>query len=136
MTHVIRRVPVDWQHPVDDEGDYIPLFGASFAKVQAALARLKVNHPEEDWDALYSDLSPWGCFPEWLSTDITLGYRLYEISSEGTPISPAFATLEELTEWVRLSFKGTPISTEDAREWVEAFQANTDPFVSLEAPHG
>ncbi len=27
MAHVIRCVPMDWEHPKDEDGDFIPLYG-------------------------------------------------------------------------------------------------------------
>lgn len=37
--------------------------------------------------------------PEW-PADAVMGYCMYETTSEGTPISPVFATKEELGDWL------------------------------------
>lgn len=34
MSREVRRVPKDWQHPVDKKGNFIPLYGDSVAKCQ------------------------------------------------------------------------------------------------------
>lgn len=34
MARAVRRVARDWQHPIDDQGEYIPLWGGSFSECQ------------------------------------------------------------------------------------------------------
>ena len=76
MGREVRRVPPTWEHPHDGE-KYIPLNG------------------EYD-DAEYPDAP---CMPTWAKDEAT-HYMMYETCTEGTPISPAFATPEELAHWL------------------------------------
>lgn len=64
----IVRVPSDWQHPVDEDGEY----------------EVGAHH-----QPLYEieDLSK-------------TAFQLYENVSEGSPVSPVFATREALAEWL------------------------------------
>ena len=67
MGREVRRVPKNWQHPKDEDGEFVPLF-------------------RED-------------MPLWPEREAT-HFMMYENTSEGTPISPAFATPEELARWL------------------------------------
>ena len=64
----IIRVPADWHHPLDEEGEVLegahhePLYGMDDASKTA--------------------------------------FQLYENVSEGSPVSPVFATREALAEWL------------------------------------
>ena len=115
MGREVRRIKRGWVHPVNDDGKPMPLFGRSYAKAVA------------DWDA---ECAKWCegqrpdyCDDETLRSDV-YGYYLwagqrpqphdympdfgdeadmlvmYESTSEGTPISPAFETPEELAKWL------------------------------------
>jgi hypothetical protein len=83
-----RRVPLDWEHPrepgtySDGKPRYIGLQSRDM---------LKYYGPDEGWSE--DDFMP--DFPEGTAT----GWQLYETTSEGTPVSPVFATAEELAAW-------------------------------------
>ena len=83
MGREVRMVPPDWQHPKNERGAYIPL---------------------HERDALeYVDAEECGITEENVMPDF--GDRathlcMYEIVTEGTPMSPAFATAEELARWL------------------------------------
>lgn len=68
----IRRVPPGWEHPKDVKGNYRPLFNESRA------------------GAFYR--------PEW--TEEPTHYQVYETVTEGTPVSPVFASLDEMQVWL------------------------------------
>ena len=119
MGREVRMVPADWQHPKDGfyaDGSvrYNPLYeGCDLASSQS------------DWD---SEASKWnaGEFPSYASEDSKkmsytewagerpdpadympawpdaerTHYMMYSTTSEGSPISPAFATPEELARWL------------------------------------
>lgn len=121
MGREVRRVPGDWQHPKNASGDYIPLLNRSFAEDDRAWT--------EGWEKWqqglcrsYSDPSGWepvdpehrgmrfseyDCsrpdpddyMPDWPEAQRT-HLMMYENTSEGTPISPAFKTPEELARWL------------------------------------
>lgn len=99
MSREIRRVPANWQHPQNERGEYVPLeegyaaLSSSFMEManqkglQAALDEYEIA-PER------------GHFmPDWAEHECT-HFMMYETCSEGTPISPAFATVEELARWL------------------------------------
>lgn len=117
MGREVRMVPADWAHPQDERGDYIPLYGGSVAKQQALWdeeaaqwekglcrdgskwvpKRPSMNFPYTEWNGERpkpEDYMP--DFPEGSATH----FMMYETTSEGTPISPAFASAEELARWL------------------------------------
>lgn len=97
MGREIRMVPADWEHPKNDRGQYEPLFDnyveavARFAKDIEEMG-LEKALKENDGGPRYSNYM----HPEGERTH----YMMYEDTSEGTPISPAFATPEELAHWL------------------------------------
>lgn len=116
----VRRVPKDWQHPKDASGRYVPLFdGVDLDRRQAMWdegARkwsqgLRRDHrggwqPIDDdaksltfgeWDSHRPD--PRAHMPQWSQEERT-HIMLYECTSEGTPLSPAFESPEELARWL------------------------------------
>ena len=77
MGRQVRRVPADWQHPIDPEtGHFKPLFDSA-----------KFAAHSRDY------------MPAWPDAERT-HFMMYENTSEGTPISPAFETPEELARWL------------------------------------
>lgn len=94
MGREIRRVPADWQHPKDGKGNFIPMqehFSYNAEEIAEGLA-----------DGWLTDTPPnYGCdiMPQWPEAERT-HLMMYEDCSEGTPISPAFATPEELAHWL------------------------------------
>ena len=127
MSREVRRVPLDWRHPVEPNphwrfqqagrwrrGDleptlhgpeemFTPLLGHSYAEdaeewdADAALwSRGEHPHqrdyPFEEWDGLRPVAADY--MPDFGDAD--LGWCLYETVSEGTPVTPVFATAEEL----------------------------------------
>ncbi len=109
MGREARRVPADWQHPKHEVPDYRtgrmvefykPLYpGESYAP-RAAEFVAKLNA-----DGLQEAIDWCGCpdkddfMPDWPAEQRT-HLMMYEDTSEGTPISPAFATPEELARWL------------------------------------
>lgn len=120
MGREVRRVPANWDHPKDAEGHYIPLFdGAEFAKRAArwdeeaakwaerfrsnfnggwvALTEQQRGQSYASWDGERPD--PKDYMPLWRDDERT-HLMMYEDTTEGTPISPAFATAQELARWL------------------------------------
>lgn len=119
MGREIRRVPAGWEHPTyinkHRGGEYHPLFDRSYK--EAAEEWLKecidwtkdilpsYTHAESYkenpfyWD--YAGMPPDKEYyrPEWTEEERT-HYQMYETVSEGTPITPVFATLEELADYL------------------------------------
>lgn len=120
MGREVRRVPADWQHPKDARGQYIPLFDShKFAQRIArwdedarkwsegfrddfnggwvALTESQKRMTFADWDGERPD--PKDYMPLWRNDERT-HLMMYEDTSEGTPLSPAFATAGELARWL------------------------------------
>ncbi len=113
MGREVRMVPKDWQHPKREGGGFIALFDGDFETCAA------------DWD---KECAEWeaGNFPDYADEESKkMSYAewngerpskddymptfeegsathcmMYETTSEGTPISPAFETPEELAKWL------------------------------------
>ena len=109
MGREVRRVPADWQHPKHEVPDwrtgrmverYKPLYeGHSYAPRAAEfLEKLKTDGLQEaiEWCGVPNKDD---FMPEW-AEDQRTHYMMYEDTSEGTPISPAFAMPEELARWL------------------------------------
>jgi hypothetical protein len=121
MGREVRKVPADWQHPKrlvrDHRGDLVerfePLLGGDWAEVAREWdeAREKWERGEfPDYASAEGKAMPYDQYagrrpysrdymPKWTDEEAT-HYMMYETTSEGTPISPAFATPEELARWL------------------------------------
>jgi hypothetical protein len=119
MGREVRMVPPGWEHPRYSDGSYIPLFAGPFSlrlaewergyrKWQAGKRWCFENKwvPIEDkykgmayeeWDGKKPQKEDY--MPEWGPGECTC-YMMYENVTEGTPISPAFETPEELAHWL------------------------------------
>ena len=101
MGREVRRVPKDWRHPKNESGIYIPLFDGKDYEEAAAdwLGRANKDGLQAVIDAyrLPPDINDY--MPAWPEAERT-HLMMYENVSEGTPISPAFETPEELARWL------------------------------------
>jgi len=126
MGREVRMVRADWQHPKYPDGHsfagrYVPLYEGGryaeraaewdeeFAQWQAGFKRSYGT--DQKWEARDAGdnmrFSEWGgerpspddYMPDWPEAERT-HLMMYEDTSEGTPISPAFATPEELARWL------------------------------------
>lgn len=123
MGREVRKVPANWEHPRNEHGHYKPLHGRSFAadladweegaaKWDQGYVQDYSVYPETAWKPkrgdedceTYADwagekpLAEW-YMPDWPESERT-HFMMYEDTTEGTPISPAFATPEELARWL------------------------------------
>lgn len=112
MGREIRRVPPDWQHPKNEKGDYIPMHDFSYREQaeewrenEAAWNRGEFPDYADaeaqkltytDWAGEHPDERDY--MPDWPDEQRT-HYQMYEDTSEGTPISPVFASPEEVARW-------------------------------------
>lgn len=121
MGREVRRVPANWQHPQKEDGKYVPLYkGGGFESAEAEWNEgyakwqegLCEQYGDEKWEPIpaehrrmrYSDYSrsrpsPDDYMPDW-PAEVATHYMMYKNTSEGTPMSPAFATPEELARWL------------------------------------
>lgn len=115
MGREIRRVPANWEHPrkmkyipsreigggkyvEDPDGDFTPLLD----DFEGALESFKKDVEEKGWkEALaYHGGGPNpDDYVDYEGREATW-YQIYETVSEGTPVTPAFATKEELVEYL------------------------------------
>jgi len=113
MGREIRRVPPGWEHPKPD-GVYTPLRDEDYETAAAEWTRgnelwQKGEHPEQieryndkpvsfnDWHGSFPDRS---CYRSSRWTEEPTHYQIYETVSEGTPVSPVFADLDEMEMWL------------------------------------
>lgn len=122
MGREIRRVPLDWEHPLDTKGNdkpaghHHPLHDKDYA---TAVAEWKQAFA--DWEAdkdgersrVAAEYGPreyweWSGDPPdrdyyreraWTPEE-AIAYQVYETVSEGAPVSPVFATLGKLRRWL------------------------------------
>jgi hypothetical protein len=113
-------VPKDWEHPKNDEGKFVPLLSGSFEEADQEwndgyahwLLGEVSDYATNGWKPVddkyrgtrFTDYhgsrpSPEDYMPEFSDGSAT-HLMMYESTSEGTPISPAFATPEELARWL------------------------------------
>jgi hypothetical protein len=105
MGREVRRVPADWQHPeyekwtgqqgpkpLYDGGAYQSAHDEFIEKLNAEGLQAAIDYfgraPDEN-----------DYMPRWKPEERT-HFMMYESTSEGTPISPAFAAPEELARWL------------------------------------
>ena len=119
MGREIRRVPEGWEHP---EGRYL-YDGSLSAKTQRWIEEFDLwrqrQHPSqieargrecEYYEEIYNHDRFWEyehppeedtMRPDWEAQGIPLDhYQVYETVSEGSPVSPVFANLEEVKGWL------------------------------------
>lgn len=131
MGRELRRVPPDWNHPVDDDGDPIPLYPTSYAVaarrwMDEAILWDRGEHPDQAddpdlrdqyfyWEWADNPPDKEQHMPEWPAGEAT-SYQVYENVTEGKPISPVFATTDEVVAWLVAEEGDTP---ERAAGWVQ-----------------
>lgn len=121
MGREIRRVPAGWEHPLDDRGQHLPMldrdaeeaFADWTAEYQAWLGGEHDRVREQYGEEKYPKAEPYRSFcawnggppnpkwhrPKWKEGTATC-YQAYQNTSEGTPLSPVFATREEMVDWL------------------------------------
>jgi len=105
MGREVRRVPADWKHPEYEawEGHtgLKPLYdGATYQSAHDEfIEKLQAEGLQAAVDYFGGAPDKNDYMPDWPDEECT-HYMMYENTSEGTPISPAFATPEELARWL------------------------------------
>ena len=120
MGRQLRKVAANWQHPKNENGNYIPLLDGKFSE---RLAKWEEENEQwekgfrDDWnggwkpreaDELNMTFAEWDgekpvkedYMPEWKEEELT-HIQLYENTSEGTPISPVYlaSEIEKICEY-------------------------------------
>ena len=104
MGREVRRVPPDWEHPTDEDGNWIPVL-------------------DRPYDPMATDElgDPYGAIdhrPNWTDEERT-HYQWYENVSEGTPMSPPFSTKARLVQFIVEN--GDPVYGDITKEQAEYF---------------
>lgn len=99
MSRELRMVPKDWEHPKREDGRYTPLFDGYRAALQGFEDAIKEKGLADAIDYYGGGPMSEDYMPDWPDAERT-HYMMYETTSEGTPISPAFETPEELARWL------------------------------------
>lgn len=119
MGREVRRVPQNWQHPKDESGHFIPLYGDCYSEAVARWEEGKKKWDEgliEDYKGGWESAGgrnltmtweewtgecpvPEDYFPDW-NVGTRTHYQMYETTTEGTPISPVMASPQELAQWL------------------------------------
>lgn len=115
----VRPVALDWEHPrmpgtySDGSPRYVRLYSRS-----ALRSHLEYNAESPD-DPM--DIDPDEYMPE-LREGTPYGYQLYETTSEGTPVSPVFSSLEELAAWCETGATVFAGSRWTKGQWLASFK--------------
>lgn len=101
MGREVRRVPMNWEHPRDERGTYIPLReGYSSRLADWSAARGLWAGDTVSFVAYYGECpDALEYMPEW-SDEEAIGWQMYEDTSDGTPISPVMESPEALARWL------------------------------------
>lgn len=119
MGREIRRVPPNWQHPTCERPDYRtrqmveryqPMYERDFAEAMhewyqgwckwEAGERPDYAEPDEKyWDGSGRPPDP-AYYSHGFTKERCTWYQLFETVSEGTPVSPPFATQQELADYL------------------------------------
>lgn len=106
MGREVRRVKPGWSHPRDERGQFVSLhdgYERALSDWEEEKAKWTPEREEEEgcpFEDYYGERpSPDRYMPDWTAEEATL-WALYENVSEGTPVSPAFETPEELARWL------------------------------------
>jgi hypothetical protein len=108
MSREVRRVPPNWEHPKEEKYDffrrtteerYKPLHDGYKRALADFAEKIKTDGLEEAIDWYGGGPKKEDYMPDWPAGERT-HYQMYETCSEGTPISPVFATPEALAHWL------------------------------------
>jgi hypothetical protein len=105
MGREIRSVPPDWEHPKDERGHHLPLHDETRLQRLWSIVRYDLGWylKPKNWKRITEIGELWPdptyCRPYWPKRKAT-AFQMYETVSEGTPVSPAFETLDELKDWL------------------------------------
>lgn len=113
MGREVRKVVAGWEHPKDEDGEYIPLLDESYDQAlhnytedcaewnskgrSEAFKKYGEDYSFEEWRG---EMPTEDCYrPHWEESDRTC-IQMYETVTEGTPVSPVFSTPQELIDYL------------------------------------
>ncbi len=98
MGREVRKVAKNWGHPKDDKGCYIPLYDGYKESTDEFMELAEEKGLQEAVDYMRCpDKNDY--MPDWTDEEKT-HLMMYEDTTEGTPLSPAFETPEKLAKWL------------------------------------
>ena len=114
MGREIRMVPPGWEHPKDENGDYISMIDQTFEDAAKEWKKAYADWEngtikddlDREWKEKYNEeYWEWHVPPDRdvyrpAFTAEPTHFQLYQNVSEGTPVSPVFATKAELQQWL------------------------------------
>jgi len=112
MGREIRRVPPNWEHPKDKQGRFKPIFNSSFENAASQWKNDFISwefggrpHYNSEGDEQLEFWEYYGGPPDRkyyriYQDEEATWFPVYENVSEGTPVTPPFATKEELVEYL------------------------------------
>jgi hypothetical protein len=125
----IRRVPSNWEHPIDDAGRYTQLcdglsFNGRVKSWEDGLANWNPSYrfyvegiPYEDHAGERPDIMEH--MPNWPAAERT-HFMMYDVSaSDGVPVSPAFVQPEDLCHWLVENQAKFDAFLRDYDDWME-----------------
>lgn len=136
MGRELRKVPKNFQHPKLDNGNWQPMFEDSYLEAIEQWYKehkewLNGVHTSQNKDyKFYAEYSGNPPSVEYYNTFYTPNseecthYMLYENTSEGTPCSPAFATIEELAEYAEKNCTTFAYNKATKSEWLQMLTGN------------
>jgi len=125
-SYKLRKVPANWNHPKDNEGNYIPLFDGSYSEYLKEFEESEKMWGEgfmKDFDIIDKEMvfkwipkiddcrnysyeewhgdkrTPENYRPDWPECTMT-HFQLYDNVTDGTPVSPVFRKTEDLARWL------------------------------------
>jgi len=99
MGREVRKVPENWEHPKDHTGHYLSLLNGYSKQAEDFLSKAIAEGLQSALDYFGDAPDKKDYMPEWSAEEAT-HLMMYEICSEGTPLSPAFPTPEQLARWL------------------------------------
>lgn len=118
MGREVRKVKSDWKHPKDGNGNFKPLYDGYNAALKDFMDMTTNKGLQEAIDYMgVPDKNDY--MPDWPEEERT-HLMMYEDTSEGTPISPAFEKPEDLAKWLadnKASSFGSMTATYD--QWLK-----------------
>lgn len=109
MGREVRQVPPNWDHPRDARGEYKSMYNQTFEQAAAewkagfsvweAGDRPAEYAADEYWEYAGDPPSDREDYRPWSDEEATW-FQLWETVSEGSPVSPPFATKEDLANYL------------------------------------
>ena len=124
MGREVRKVPANWEHPKNEDGHHIPLYGMSFKEALKDFAENPSDYDNEDGKGPRKPRAE-EYMPEWPESEKT-HFQMYENTSEGTPISPPMESPEKLARCLAdTGASAFACKTATYEEWLATIRAGS-----------